>query len=252
MKKERRNISAKNRNKEKKREEEELEWFRRIDANLPERRFWMMERRNSIEFQKQRGSRPFISLMTTGRCGLMRTWPVTAPGCSLSARQYSTRDDRDALASGWNIALGFASTEISTAKECSLKIDIARAASCVTSLYFVSFPLCFKTDLQRGAGSAIFHRFFSLRVLLTISLKNQNERDLPLAGERTEVWITNFDEIWHKCSLWNNIWSVFIGNLQCWRGENNSQSWGCETYFAKYLGNDQRYSICKLMKLTSF
>lgn len=42
-----------------------------------------------VEFQKRGGSRAFISLMTTGRCGLMRTWPVTAPGCS--ARRISTR-----------------------------------------------------------------------------------------------------------------------------------------------------------------
>ena len=56
-------------------------------ARLCTRRRWLG--RTGVESQKRGGSRAFISLMTTGRCGLMRTWPVTAPGCS--ARRISTR-----------------------------------------------------------------------------------------------------------------------------------------------------------------
>ena len=48
-----------------------------------------------------------------------------------------------------------------------------------------------------------------------------------------------FKNIFDTC-----IFFFFISNSWCWRGENYPQSWGCETYFVKYLGNYWKYRFC--------
>ena len=61
------------------------------------------------------------------------------------------------------------------------------------------------------------------------------------------MWITDFDEIWHKSSSFQkNIWLefLFIGNRGCWRGESYPQGWRYETYFVKYLRNYWKYRFC--------
>ena len=71
-----------------------------------------------------------------------------------------------------------------------------------------------------------------------------NHIAVHLTREHTEMWITDFDKVWHKCNFQKNISPVFlfIGNSRCWRGENYPQNWRCD--FVKYLRNDRRYRFC--------
>ena len=91
---------------------------------------------------------------------------------------------------------------------------------------------------------------------LTTKSTNQDQSDTyDRNREHAEVRITDFVEIWHKCSFQKKYLTriFFIGNRQCRRSENYLQSWGCATYFAKYLGIYRRYCFLrKLMKLEFF
>ena len=63
-----------------------------------------------------------------------------------------------------------------------------------------------------------------------------------------EVWITDFDEIWHECNFQKNIWPVFfffqLAIVDVEGVKTDLKIRGYETYFVKYLGNDRRCCFC--------